>query len=156
MDDGRAGFWSTNLIFDVVTNMLFINLTHIPLRYRHDGNYSALKDKPDFSPGRNPLAAPPPKECEAGNVADFFFKFYYDHQELFTGHLEQQFTIVTITDTKALLALSVPISVLSDIDRYPTALNFFSMPDAYFVHTVALLAQRFRWSGNQRVMQYRG
>ncbi|OQV12174.1 putative Atrial natriuretic peptide receptor 1 [Hypsibius exemplaris] len=127
--------------------MLFNNLTHIPLRYHRDGDYSALKDKPKFNSGRSPVAARPPRDCEAGNVADFFFKFYYDHQELFSGHLEQQFTIVTINDTKALLALSVPISDLSDIDRYPTVLNFFSMPDAYFVHTVALLVQRFRWSG---------
>ncbi|OQV12176.1 putative Atrial natriuretic peptide receptor 1 [Hypsibius exemplaris] len=146
-DDGRADFWSPNVVFDVVTNMLFSNITHIPLLYRRDGNYSALKDKPEFILDRSPLTSPPPRKCEARSIADFFFKFYYDHQELFIGHLEQQFTIVTITDTKALLALSVPISDLSDIDRYPTVLNFFSMPDAYFVHTVALLAQRFRWSG---------
>ena len=43
--------------------------------------------------------------------------------------------------------MSVPLNQLSNINRFPTTLNTFSMPDAYFVQTAALLAQRFGWMG---------
>ena len=55
-------------------------------------------------------------------------------------------------DTNALLALSVPEADLADNVRNPTTLNFFAMPDAYFIYTLGIMAQTFVWSAGVNVV----
>jgi hypothetical protein len=54
------------------------------------------------------------------------------------------------------MAVAVPDNSLSNNMKYPVTLNMFSMPDEYFVYTVAVLAQSFNWSGLNMVCNTRG
>jgi hypothetical protein len=51
------------------------------------------------------------------------------------------------SETNALVALSVPELSLAVVTTYPTTINMLGMPDQNFVNCLAIMAQRFSWSG---------
>ena len=96
--EGRVGSWSIDPVYDVVVAelrashpVLLENVTHIPLHSQPNGTgEGAVPVEMD------PLQKdPPPRFCEVNNISDYFFKYYYDHSELFTGRLDEQFTMVS-------------------------------------------------------------